>query len=331
MHERLKIEEEHLHACLREQYDLSPVTLDFLPLGADYDAGVYHVVNEQGAAYLLKVTARPLYEPGFFVPTLLREQGITAVVAPVPTRSQTLWTRLGEWLVIVYPFLEGETSFTGMTSEQWKEAGAVFRQIHQVALPSSGFEMVRKETFDPTIYTQWVRNFEAEHLHAQHHDRDSTRALRTSWLARQSVIHTGVEHMEKLAEELKTRAFPYVICHADLHPANLLRDGHGRVFVIDWDEVMLAPKERDFIFIRQPQADAFWEGYGQKEIDWLPLTYYLWERVMQDLIEYARSVYFRDNWTEAAKAEVVRVFDACLADGADCLSAAYEASAHLAL
>ena len=35
----------------------------------------------------------------------------------------------------------------------------------------------------------------------------------------------------------------------DLHPANLLRDDAGQVFVIDWDEVMLDPNERDFLFI----------------------------------------------------------------------------------
>ena len=40
-------------------------------------------------------------------------------------------------------------------------------------------------------------------------------------------------------------------------PANLIRDRAGNVFVIDWDEVMLAPKERDFIFIREPQAAAY--------------------------------------------------------------------------
>jgi spectinomycin phosphotransferase len=37
----------------------------------------------------------------------------------------------------------------------------------------------------------------------------------------------------------------------------------GQVFVVDWDEVMLAPKERDFIFVRPPHADAFFQGYGK--------------------------------------------------------------------
>src|SRR6266581_6075151 len=104
------IAEEQLRACLQNQYDLIPVTLEFLPLGLDYHAGVYRVVSEQGSAYLLKVTSRPLYEPRYQVPRYLNDQGITSVVAPLPTRSGGLWAKLVNWTVIVYPFINGDAS-----------------------------------------------------------------------------------------------------------------------------------------------------------------------------------------------------------------------------
>ena len=321
------IAEEQLRACLQDQYDLYPVTLEFLPRGLDYNAGVYRVVSEQGAAYLLKVTSRPLYEPRCLVPRYLNEQGITSVVAPIPTRSGALWTQLEEWTVIVYPFIDGDTSLTGMTNEQWKEVGTIFKRIHQVMLPPFGFESLRKETFDPTEYTRWVRTFEDQHLHSRHDGSGSSRALRADWVAHQSTIHTAVASLEKLAEVLQRRAGPYVISHADLHAANLLRDHAGHVFVIDWDEVMLAPKERDFIFIRTPQADAFWEGYEQTEIDWVALTYYLWERVVQDLIECTQDVCFRDDLGEETRADIARLFDEIL-EGSS-INAASAAEAHL--
>jgi len=326
-----RILEEHLRTCLQDQYDLSPVTLEFLPRGKDYNAGVYRVVSEQGTAYLLKVTSRSLYEPSCLVPRYLSNQGITSVVAPVPTKSHALWTKLVDWTVIVYPFLDGDTSLTGMMKEQWKEVGTIFQRIHQVRLQPEGFQSLRKETFDPTGYTRWVHIFETQHLHSRHGGSASSRALRASWVAHQSTIHMGVTTLEKLAEVLKARPFPYVICHADLHPANLLRDPAGHVFVIDWDEVMLAPKERDFIFVREPQADAFWEGYGQREIDWMLLSYYLWERVVQDVIECAGQVCFRDDWAEETRAEVAQLFDQILAEEGGTIAAAYQASAHLAI
>ncbi len=324
------IAEEQLRACFQERYDLYPVTLEFLPLGLDYDAGVYRVVSEQGTAYLLKVTSRPLYEPRCLVPRYLNDQGITSVVAPIPTRSGALWTLLEDWTVIVYPFIDGDTSLTGMTNEQWKEVGTIFRQIHQVRLQPSGFESLRKETFDPTGYTRWVHDFETQHLHSRHGGSKSSRALLADWRTHQSTIHTAVDSLEKLAEVLQSRTLPYVISHADLHPANLLRDQHGHVFVIDWDEVMLAPKERDFIFVREPQAGAFFQGYGQREIDWVALTYYLWERVVQDLIVDARDVCFRDDWAEETRADAARLFHKLFTDGS-VINAAYEASARLAI
>ncbi len=331
MREQPGIPEERLRACLQDQYDLYPVTLEFLPLGKDYNAGVYRVVSEQGTPYLLKVTSRPLYEPGCLVPRYLRDQGITSVVAPYPTKSHALWTKLVDWTVIVYPFLDGDTSLTGMTNEQWKEVGIIFKQIHQVRLPPEGFESLRKETFDPTKYTRWVRTFETQHLHARHDGSQSSRTLRADWWAHQSTIHTGVTTLEKLAEVLQRRSGPYVICHADLHARNLIRNRAGQVFVIDWDEVMLAPKERDFIFVRKPHAEAFFQGYGDTEMDWMLLSYYLWERVVQDVIENAQNVCFRDDLGEETKAQIAQVFHESLEPRGSNLHAAYEASTHLAI
>ena len=326
-----RIPEDRLRACLQDQYDLAPVALAFLPLGKDYDAGVYRVVSAQGNAYLLKVTSRPLYEPSCLVPRYLSQQGITAVVAPVPTKRHALWTQLGEWTVIVYPFLDGDTSLTGMTLVQWQEVGTIFQRIHQVRLPPDCFASLRQETFDPTEYARWIRTFETQHLQQRLGGSGAVRALCASWVAHQSAIHTAVTSLETLAAVLKKHPFPYVICHADLHPANLLRDPAGHVFVIDWDEVMLAPKERDFIFIRAPHAEAFWAGYGQREVDRMLLAYYLWERVVQDVIYYAHNVCFRDECAEETRAEVAQVFHASLAEGGHNIAAASAAVAHLAL
>jgi spectinomycin phosphotransferase len=328
MREPPRIAEEDLRACLRDQYGLNPVTLTFLPLGRDYDAGIYRVESEQGPAYALKVTSRPLYEPRCLVPRYLNDQGIAPVVAPVPARGGALWIRLSDWTVIVYPWISGESTLTGMTDEQWKRVGSIFQRIHRVTPPPGGFASLRKETFDPTEYVQWVRAFENRHAHAQD-GSDSWRALRSSWATHRSTIHTVVTSLEKLAAVLRSGTLPCVICHADLHARNLIRDRAGQVFVIDWDEVMLAPKERDFIFVRPPHADAFFEGYGRAEIDWAALTYFLWERVVQDLIECTRNVCFRDDWGEENRAEAVRLLDVILAEDRGHVGAAYQASARL--
>jgi spectinomycin phosphotransferase len=231
--------------------------------------------------------------------------------------------------VIVYPFIDADTSLAGMTNEQWQEVGTIFKLIHQVALPSQ--VRLKKETFDPTEYARRIHELEVQHVHARPGESDAERALRASWMAHQSTIHTAVTFLEKLAQVLQRQNLPYGICHADLHPANLLRDHAGRVFVIDWDEVMLAPKERDFIFVREPQAGAFFQGYGQTEIDWIALTYYLWERVVQDVIECAQDVFSRDDLGEETRAEIAQLFHEILVSCNSTINAAYATAAHLPL
>ena len=328
MREPPRIAEEQLRVCVQDQYNLGPVTLEFLPLGHDYDAGVYRAVSEQGTAYLLKITSRPLYEPRCLVPRYLYDQGIASVVAPIRTRSRTLWTLLSEWTVIIYPWISGDSRLTGMTDEQWKQVGTIFKHVHQVMPPSVGFASLRKETFDPGEYIRWVRAFETQHVRTKGGGAVE-RALRSCWIAHQSTINTVLTSLEKLARVLQSRTLPYVICHGDLHARNLIRDQAGRVFVIDWDEVLLAPKERDFLFVRPPHAAAFYQGYGQAEIDWVALTYFLWERVVQDLIECTRNVWFRPEWGEASRLEAIQLLEVILAQDNVHIAAAYQASAHL--
>lgn len=328
MREKLDIPEQLLRTTLQDQYDLTPATLEFLPVGLDYHAGVYRVVSQQGNAYLLKVTSRPLYEPRYQVPRYLKNQGITAVVAPLPTRNGGLWTTFANWTAIVYPFIAGDSSLMGMTDEHWRKLGSIFKQIHQAAVPAEGFESLRKETFDVTAYARWVQTFEAQHLHAQGGSAPQ-RALRADWLAYQDKIHTAVRSLEKLAGVLQKRSGPYVFCHADLHPANLIRDSHGSVFVIDWDDVMLAPKERDFIFIRDSEADPFWEGYGHSQIDWGALTYYRWERIVQDVIACADDLFFKNDLSEETRADIAGLFHKVLLDTNSILMSVYAAAAHL--
>ena len=63
-------------------------------------------------------------------------------------------------------------------------------------------------------------------------------------------------------------------------------------------------------------------------IDWVALTYFRWERVIQDLIEEAQQVLFRDEVSDDAKATAARRFAAAFEAGNN-VDAAHAAAAHL--
>jgi spectinomycin phosphotransferase len=248
-----------------------------------------------------------------------------------------LWTKLEEWILIIYPFIEGYTGWNpSMTDVQWQTVGTTFRQIHQFRLPAASFQSMRRETFDPTEYGRSVQAIEAEYISAIGGSQ-MEQTLRSLWLAHQPTIHTAVASLEKLATVLREQSGPQVICHADLHPGNLIRSQGSEVFVIDWDDVMLAPKERDFLFVGEVRVNGsawqdpalFFQGYGQTDIDWAALTYYLWERFIQDVIYDAEAVFLRDDVGEANKAASVETIAVVLAGEANFSEKAFAAAAHL--
>ncbi|HEY1348230.1 MAG TPA: phosphotransferase [Ktedonobacteraceae bacterium] len=330
MREQPVIADELLRTVLQNQYNLGSLRLEFLPLGLDYQAAVYRVVSPQAGACLLKITSRPLYESRYLLPYYLNAQGIAAVVAPRPTSSGDLWVRLADWTVIVYPWVSGDSRLTGMTDEQWRQLGGIFKQIHLVNLPAELSGPLRKETFDAEAYLRWIHTFERNHLRAAPGENAAQRALRADWLAHQATIHRAAATLVTLADVLQKQAGPSVCCHADLHPANLIRDTCGQVFVIDWDDVMLAPRERDFIFLKGSGATAFWEGYGWPQIDWVALTYYRWERVVQDIIECAGDLFNKERPREAETgADIARLFHEILLGESSTIHAARAAASHL--
>jgi spectinomycin phosphotransferase len=79
----------------------------------------------------------------------------------------------------------------------------------------------------------------------------------------------------------------------------------GGFFIVDWDEPILAPKEQDLMYIgggllasgRTPQEeeDLFYQAYGQVQIDASALTYYRYERIIQDIAAYCEQLLLSDE------------------------------------
>jgi spectinomycin phosphotransferase len=71
------------------------------------------------------------------------------------------------------------------------------------------------------------------------------------------------------------------------------------LYIVDWDDPIMAPKERDLMFIgggvanvwNKPQEEAFfYKGYGKIEANRTILAYYRHERIVEDIAEYGQSL-----------------------------------------
>ena len=137
MLERPDLDEQSLAACLDDAFGVRARALTFLPLGADMGTAVYRAEATDGHSYFVKLRRGAFAEISVTLPKALADQGIRQIIAPIPTRSGQLWAELGEFRVILYPFVEGEDGYQKrLSAEQWRELGQAFRRIHAARLPA---------------------------------------------------------------------------------------------------------------------------------------------------------------------------------------------------
>jgi spectinomycin phosphotransferase len=319
MLEKPDLQDEAILACLRADYGIDAGEIEFLPLGYDPNAGVYRITVNDGTDYFLKVKKGGVDANSLAVPRFLRDHGIEQVVAPLPTTDGRLNASIDPFAVILYPFVQGEAVMdVGMPDDKWIELGTVVRKMHTLPLlPELALQMPRETFVPPKI--DMLRGVDAKIMAADGVFEDEIQqATADVWREKRDIILRITDRAEALGRTLQSRAFDFVICHADIHTANILIDGEQRFHIVDWDGALLAPKERDLMFVTGAGAGGavaydekqtlFFQGYGETEIDMRVLAYYRCDWVVQDVGEFGYTIFdpSAGDETRADNARLVR-------------------------
>ncbi len=308
MLERPAIDDETLIGGLRERFGLPVDRLAFVALGNDSGAWTYRADSGTGA-WFVKVLRDPR-TAGILVPRFLRAHGLTEVVAARQTLDGEPWAELGVWHILVYPFVDAASAMrVGLGDDGWRRLGAFAARLHALPLPRDLAAIVPREDFRPRSndLARRVAAHVAAVVSEGGPDLDETaRRVVDMWPRHRPVIAHLVDRSEALGQRIRDReadagSSRFVTCHADLHANNVLVAADGGLAIIDWDEVMLAPPERDLMFVRgsvvagrvtDAQATAFETGYGSGEADPLLIAWYRIDWAVQDLADFARRVLF---------------------------------------
>lgn len=280
--------------CLADEYGLHAIHAEFLPLGADVNSAVFRVHANNGSTYFLKLRRGDFTPTAVFIPLFLHhEQSIDAVMTALPTTGgEPSAQSLGfDWTL--YPFFEGDNGFKRpLSNAQWTALGAALNAVHHTELPDALRAGVPQESYSHH-WREGVRRYQRRFINGLAGD-DIVRRFLAFWEAHDEEIDTVVYRSEQIASILLERSLPLGLCHSDIHAGNVLVGDNDSLCVIDWDTLILAPKERDLMFIgggvghvwNQPREEAlFYEGYGPAGIDPMALAYYRYERITRDLLE----------------------------------------------
>lgn len=303
---------------------LAVTELAFLPLGQDSSAWAYKIKTGDGCSYFLKLLKKVANQAGLRVPRFLQDEGIAGVIGPLPALSGALSAEADGYGLILYPFVEGATGKVGgMSEQQWIDFGKLLRRIHDAALPSDITRVIPQESFAPAGSGS-VRRLDA-HIATKTFAEAGEQALAQFWQTRREEILTLLASAEELGQRLAKAGLPPVLCHADIHTNNVLIDTDGRLWIVDWDDTVLAPVERDLMFVvggisRRlvgPREEAhFLRGYGATAIDPLALAYYRYAWAVSDIGAYGEQVFFRPDLGPATRVEAVDWFKSLFSRGA---------------
>jgi spectinomycin phosphotransferase len=335
MREKPSVPDEQIIACLQKEFEISVIDLKFF-LSGDVNTAAYDVIAADGTNYFLKL--RKEFDPILVtVPLFLKSQGIEAIIVPLETKSKRYWADFDEYKIILYPFVAGKTGFDMELSDQHKrDFGVALKAIHSVQVPPQLERLIPRESFS----TEWrnsIRSFQVQAETISFQDPTAVK-LAAFIKSKKDVISRLVERAEQLGATLRSQPLEYVLCHSDVHGRNILITEKAQLFIVDWDNPILAPKERDLMFVgggidpiwrNERDIAMFYEGYGDTEVNQSALAYYRYERVIQDLVELGRLLlltgdgadreqlykYFSSNIEPGTRIEIAKKTDPLFTNG----------------
>lgn len=318
------LKDDTIIACLLDEYRLNVVQVTFLPFGADQNTAVYRVVADDETPYFLKLRRGVFDETSVALPKFLSDQGIAQIIAPLTTKTGQLRAILGALKVILYPFVEGRNGYEVKLSDRhWGNFGTALKRIHTTVVPPALIRRIRRETYS----SQWreiVKTF-LRRIEDDAFDDPIAIKLAVFLKAKRDEILDLVERAERRAQTLQARSPEFVLCHSDIHAGNILIDTDDVFYIIDWDDPILAPKERDLMFIggaqgfvghtAQEEETLFYRGYGQTEIDPIALAYYRYERIIEDIAVFCEKLFLTSEGGEDREQSFEYLMSNFLPDG----------------
>lgn len=309
MFDKPNIQEALLIKILNENYRLNIQSISFLPWGADRNTAVYRACSEDNAEYFVKLRKDDFNEMSLLVPKFLQDHKVQHILAPLNTYDKKLWVQVSEFYLSVYPFIAGDNAYeTGLTDKHWMEFGEVLKGIHKAKLPQDILSRIPKEDFSD-IWINRIKKFLIEIDHKNYEDPIS-KQFADLLKKKLTIINTLIQGAEIYGKELKNKNAPFVLCHADIHAWNMQIQKDGNFYIIDWDTILLAPKERDLMFVasglfkkeRTPEQEEalFYKTYGDiNNTDQHALIYYRCERILRDLVEYCEEIFLSSSSKES--------------------------------
>ena len=295
MENKLKIDQDKLILAVQQGYGVDLKKVEFLLRGWGGDC--YQAEIENGERYFLKLhdeanymgiaaTSRPFYLP--LMHQLHHKNILPHIPHPVLTCKGAFSLPIDHHELVITNFIEGQVVGFGKLPEPIlgqlaKMVGILHHSRSQLECRypfieqfEIGFEMDLVNSFDT------VESISSD-------DRPGKQLLRQTLLPHKDEVLANLHQLKELQTSVRLIDKPKVICHTDLHGANLITDNRNNLYILDWENALIAPMEHDMIFFAGEENfwEIFWPNYtrqfSEPRINSEILRFYFYRRTLEDI------------------------------------------------
>jgi len=297
-----------LAAVLHRGYGLTASVVRFVPAGET--SWCYQVTDQHGGRWFLKLSRPGAIEGPRAEFTLQLCDALAGLGLPVPrprpTQAGELWCRLDGLRVAVFEFIDGQP-----LSDQDLGVPEVARQTARLvaavhaATPALAMPIPFVEEFE--VWAEGLRRCLAKLQPDASAGGLRGEARELVWPQRGALLAMQ-ERLWALGEAARSRSWERVLCHGDLVGDNLLGDRGGRLWAVDWDGAVLAPRERDLALFAGQGFERFLDDYQAdfeaQDLDPDLVAFFLLRRNLDDMVDWLGAVLAGEQPAEQARADL---------------------------
>jgi spectinomycin phosphotransferase len=316
--EPLDLDRAALADALERQWNIGAARLDYLPVG--FGSHHWEAVGADGSRWFVSADdlraghhagrapddVFVMLDRAFRTAAALRDDaGLEFVLAPIRDDGGAVLRRLDTpYAIRVEPFVDGVSGEDGEFEgpDDRRRMGTLLGRLHSASasvppgLPGrEDFALPGREGLEEALAqldTSWDHGPFAE----------PARALLRAHAGR---VRDRLHAYDQLAGRVRDEPGPWVVTHGEPHSSNVILGAAGDPWLVDWDTMLIGPRERDLWMVLDDDRtgwDEYREVTGSVPLNGDALELYRERWALSEICEYVTEFRRRHEETEGTRA-----------------------------
>ncbi len=254
-----KIDKLSLKKVVQERFGISVINFTLVPRWEAVRG--YMIEGSNHEHFFLKIYSDDkIPDSAFgFAYDLFAKAGVRNIAHPIPTSNGQMRIHIGDFQIALFSLIPGKTAQEQkLTDEQLEKLGRLLAQVHQSKTVIGEYSV--KENFEIPFKDRLLAIF-ADMLKIAGNSTKYERRLRSFLEPHRQEFMQELDRLEKLQRKVRTMRLAFVNCHGEPSPGNVLSSDDGEIHLLDWDDPIFAPKEKDLLFFKD-NIEPVMRGYS---------------------------------------------------------------------